>query len=290
MPPANRNVPWAKPVDAEARTKVLLALRDSAKSNRQAMDALEREALTGEMHAQFYYATLFDPRFKLSTIVQPDVAKAVDWYSRSASQGDDDSNGNLALTYARATHVRQDFIRACSYARKLTPNVFADALILKGDCYAHGLGGTPVNLDEAAAAYEAASNKGSIRAGAALGYFYENGLGSKPQNYEMALKLYRTAADKSDSRGLHNLGWAYDCGLLGLQRDGGEAARLVIHALENKFDVTVQSLTTRSELWSADFWQNLQRRLEEKALDSAAIDGRPNAATLEAVRRLGGRS
>jgi TPR repeat protein len=283
-------VPWAKPVDSEARGKALLALRDSAKSNQQAMNALEREALTGETRAQFFYGTLFDPFYKLSTIVQPDVGKAVDWYSKAASQGDEWSIGNLALTYWRGTAVRQDFTRACTYARRLTPIVFADALFIKGDCYARGLGGTPVDLDQAAASYEAASNKGQIRAGAALGYFYENGVGGKPRNYEMALKLYRTAADKNDSLGLHNLGWAYNSGLLGLQRDGAEAARLITHALENKYDVTVQSLTTRSDLWTPDFWQNLQRRLEEKGLYSGAIDGRPNSATLDAVRRLAGRS
>jgi len=290
MPASNRTVPWAKPVDPAARNKALLALRDSAKSNAQAMAALEREALTGDMHAQFFYATLFDPFYKLSSIVQPDIAKTVDWYSKAANQGDEWSIGNLALIYWRGTNVRQDFTRACNYARRLTPNVFADGLFIKGDCYARGLGGTPVDLDQAAAAYEAASNKGQIRAGAALGYFYENGVGGKPRNYEMALKLYRTAADKNDSLGLHNLGWAYNSGLLGLQRDGDEAARLIMHALENKYDVTVQSLTTRADLWSADFWQNLQRRLEEKGLYSGVIDGRPNAATLDAIRKLAGTS
>jgi len=290
MPASNRNVPWAKPVDTDARNKALLALRDSAKSNRQAMDALEREALTGDMRAQFLYATLFDPYYKLSTIVQPDIGKTVDWYSKGASQGDEWSIGNLALTYWRGVNVRQDFTRACNYARRVTPNVFADALFIKGDCYARGLGGTPVDMDQAVAAYEAASNKGQVRAGAALGYFYENGVGGKPRDHEMALKLYRNAADKNDSLGLHNLGWAYNSGLLGLQRDGSEAARLIIHALENKYDVTVQSLTTRSDLWTPDFWQNLQRRLEEKGLYSEAIDGRPNAATLDAVRRLAARS
>lgn len=290
VPASNRNVPWAKPVDTDARNKALFALRDSAKTSRQAMDALEREALTGDMFAQFYYATLFDPFFKLSTIVQPDIAKTVDWYSKSASQGDQGAIGNLAMTYARGVHVRQDLTRACTYARRLTPVVFADALSLKADCYARGLGGTPIDMDQAAAAYEAASNKGSIHAGAALGYFYENGVGGKPRDYEMALKLYRNAADKGDSLGLHNLGWAYNSGALGLQRDGSEAARLIVHALENKYDVTVQSLTTRSELWSADFWQNLQRRLEERGLYSQPVDGRPNAATLDAVRRLAARS
>jgi TPR repeat protein len=289
MPASVRNVPWAKPVDAEARNKTLAALRDTAKSSRQAMDALEREALAGEMHAQFFYATLFDPDLKLSTIVQPDVSKAVDWYAKAATQGEEISIGNLALTFARGLYVRQDYTRACFHARKLSPNASANALNVKGDCYARGLGGTPADLDQAASAYEGASNKGNIRAAAALGYFYENGVGGKPRNYEMALKLYRAAADKNDSLGLHNLGWAYNSGLLGLQRDGGEAARLIVRALENKYDVTVQSLTTRSDLWTGDFWQSLQRRLGEKGLYSAAIDGRPNSATLDAVRRLAGR-
>ena len=290
MPPSNRNVPWAKPVDANVRYNALRTLRDSAKSDRQAMETLERDAVAGEMNAQFFYATLFDPDLKLSTIVQPDVTKAVDWYGKAASQGDEYSIGNLALTYARGLYMRQDYTRSCFYARKLANSIaFANALNLKGECYSRGLGGTPVDLDQAAAAYESAATKGHLRATAALGYFYENGLGGKPRNYEMALKYYRFAADKGDSLGLHNLGAAYNSGMLGLQRDGSEAARLILHALENKYDVTVQSLTTRPDLWSADFWQNLQRRLGEKGFYSGVIDGRANAATLDAVKRLGGR-
>jgi TPR repeat protein len=126
-----------------------------------------------------------------------------------------------------------------------------------------------------------------VRSGAALGYFYENGLGGRPKSSETALKYYRGAADKGDSLGLHNLGAAYNSGILGLQRDGSEAARLILRALENKYDVTVQSLTNRPDVWSSEFWQNLQRRLAEKGLYSGTIDGRANAATLDAVRRLG---
>jgi hypothetical protein len=48
----------------------------------------------------------------------------------------------------------------------------------------------------------------------------------------------------------------------------------------------VQSLTTRPDYWSSDFWANLQRRLAEKGFYSGTIDGRPNAATLDAVKRL----
>jgi TPR repeat protein len=222
----------------------------------------------------------------MSTIVQPDMGKAVDWYGRAAAQGDEWSLSNLAVTYFAGTHVRQDYTRACFYARKIAANAFPGGLRVKGDCYARGLGGTPADLGQAVTAYEAAYNKGNIRAGAALGYFYENGLGGKPRNAEMALKFYRAAADKGDALGLHNLGAAYNSGMLGLQRDGDEAARLIVRALEVKYDVTLQSLTNHPEVWTSDFWQNLQRRLAEKGLYSGSIDGRANSATLDAVKRL----
>lgn len=72
-----------------------------------------------------------------------------------------------------------------------------------------------------------------------------------------------------------------------VRRDGAEAARLITLALEAKYDVTLQSLTSRPENWTADFWQNLQRRMAERGYYSGIADGRPNAATLDAVRRFG---
>jgi TPR repeat protein len=290
MPSTGRNAQWAKPVDPAQRVTQLAALRDAAKTNRPAMDTLERDALGGEAVAEFFYGTLFDPDFKLSTIVQPDFSRAIDWYGKAANQGHETALNNLANAYYRGVYTRVDYTRACFYARKLSSNAFHSGLQVKGDCYARGLGGTPVDMAQAANAYEASSTKGNARAEAALGYFYENGLGGKERNSETALKHYRAAADKNDALGLHNLGSAYNAGLLGLQRDGPEAARLIVKALEAKYDVTVQSLTTRPDFWSADFWQNLQRRLEEKGLYSGAVDGRANPATLDAVRRLGSRT
>lgn len=287
-PVSIRNVRWATPVDPAVRDRQFAALRNSAKSDRAAMERLEREARSGDMAAEFYYATLLDPDLKLSTIVQPDTAQAIDWYARSAAQGNEFALGNLAIMYTDGRFVRFDFTRGCFYARKLSNNAFAGALRVKADCYARGLGGTPVDLAQAALAYDSAARKGNVRAEATLGYFYENGLGGKPRDFAMALKLYRAAADRGDSLGLHNLGFAYNAGTLGLQRDGSESARLIFRALQNKFEVTLQSLTGRSQLWSPDFWQSLQRRLEEAGLYTGPIDGRPNSATLEAVRRLCG--
>ncbi|MET0542701.1 MAG: SEL1-like repeat protein [Variovorax sp.] len=280
---------WAKPMDQAARVQQLATLRDNAKSSQQAMDALERAASGGEAMAQFYYATLFDPNFKLSTIVAPDENKAIGWYQRSATQGNQLSIGNLALGYYFGQLGRKDNTRACYYARTITKDAGANALRVKGDCYAQGLGGTQVDMTAAAAAYELSSTGGNSHATAALGYFYENGVGGRPKSPETALKYYRFAADKGDALGLHNLGYAYNAGLLGLQRDANESSRLIMQALDGKYEVTVQSLTNRPEYWTGEFWQSLQRRLAERGLYSGPADGRPNSATLDAVRRLGRR-
>jgi TPR repeat protein len=286
-PPAVKNIPWAKPADNAAREQHFMALRDKAKSDRQAMEQLEREAKTGDMSAQFYYATLLDPDLKLSTIVAADFPQSLDWYSRSAAQGYTASIGNMALIYSDGIYTRIDFTRACFYARKLENNAYANSVRIKADCYARGLGGTTADLTMAAAAYEAASNNGNMRSTAALGYFYENGVGGKARDPAMAVKLYRAAADKGDSLGLHNLGFAYNAGTI-VQRDSSEAARLIYRALQNKYDLTYQSLAQRPQLWTADFWQSLQHRLAEGGVYSGPVDGRPNPATLEAVRRLAG--
>jgi hypothetical protein len=288
--PSPKSAKWATPVDGAARSAKLTSLRDSAKSSQSAMDELREDALGGESLAQFFYATLFDPDFKLSTIVKPDAGQAVDWYSRAANQGDVTSSSNLSLIYSRGIQTRLDYTRACYYARKLGNNAPGAGLNVKGDCLARGLGGTTVDMVQAAATYELALNKGNTRAGAALGYFYENGLGGKAKSNETALKYYRAAADKGDSLGLHNLGSAYNSGLLGLQRDAAEAAQLIFRALETKYDVTLQSLTNHPEIWTSEFWQNLQQRLTEKGVYSGPIDGRANSATLDAVRRLGSRN
>jgi TPR repeat protein len=280
---------WGKPMDQAARSQQLQTMRNNGKTNQPAMDALERAASGGEPVAQFYYATLFDPDLKLSSIVAPDANKAVGWYQRAAAQGDQASMSNLALGYYFGNIGRTDNTRACYYARSLNADAFANALRVKGDCYAQGLGGLQVDLPTAAIAYDLAAKGNDAHAFAALGYFYENGLAGRPKSPETALKYYRFAADKGDTLGLHNLGYAYNAGQLGLQRDANESSRLIMQALEGKYEVTVASLTNRPEYWTAEFWQSLQRRLAERGYYSGAADGRANSATLDAVRRLGRR-
>ncbi len=163
MPSAGKDHAWARPVDPVARANALYALREAAKASQPAMNTLERDALGGEMLAQFYFATLYDPDLKLSTIATPDINKALEWYIKAAAQGYQLALSNLALLYSRGTFTRLDYTRACYYALKLDGSAPGNGLLVKGDCYARGLGGTRADQALADAAYQAATAKGAVR-------------------------------------------------------------------------------------------------------------------------------
>ena len=91
------------------------------------------------------------------------------------------------------------------------------------------------------------------------------------------MKYYRFAADKGDTLGLHNLGYAYNAGLLGLQRDANELARLVLQALEGKYEVTVQSLTNRPESGRP----NSGRACSAGSPNAVIIPDKPTAGSLQ---------
>jgi TPR repeat protein len=162
-PPGNTAAEWAKPVDPATRFQQMVALRESAKSNRQAMDTLEREARGGDMNAEFLFATLYDPGLKISTIVPPDIEKAAAWYNRAAAQGHQFALNNLALFYYSGTFTRLDYTRACYYALRLDSSAPGNGLLVKGDCYARGLGGTKVDQAQAESAYRTAQANGATR-------------------------------------------------------------------------------------------------------------------------------
>lgn len=266
----------------------MIALRNQAITNRDAMSKLERIAGSGDALANFYLGTLYDPALNMSKLVSPDIARSIQYYEVSAQGGNGDAQNNLVNFYSDARFGRKDAAKACQWAAKDVANASAYVLLVLGDCYANGLGNTKTDLAAAASKYEAASRKGNMRATAVLGYYYEAGQGNLPKNPETALKLYKQAADKGDALGLHNLGASYDRGMASLPRNPQEAARLLALALDQKYAFTVNMLTTRPQVFSQQTWQELQRQLATRKLYSGPFDGIPNPATLDAVRKLGG--
>jgi hypothetical protein len=162
-PSTTRSAQWGVPVDSNTRSQQLATLRDTAKSDQQAMDRLEAAARGGEMSAQFYLGTLYDPDLKLSKVVAPSFDQSADWYAKAASQGHQIALNNLALDYSSGKYTRVDYTRACYYALKMLPSAPGNGLNVKGDCYARGLGGTRPDPVQAEAAYKAATANGATR-------------------------------------------------------------------------------------------------------------------------------
>jgi hypothetical protein len=67
----NRTAQWAVPLDCRGALSAIARASRSREIGQKAMDTLERDARGGEMNAQFFLATLYDPDLKLSTVVQP---------------------------------------------------------------------------------------------------------------------------------------------------------------------------------------------------------------------------
>jgi len=286
--PSASGVPWGKPVDPAEHQKEMLALRNQAINNRDAMLKLERIGAGGDTLANFYLGTLYDPSLNMSKLVSPDIARSILYYEASAQGGDADAQNNLVNFYSAARFGRLDAAKACQWAAKDIANPSAYVLLVLGDCLANGSGNTKIDIPAAVSKYDAASKKGNLRATAILGYYYESGQGNLPKNPETAVKLYKQAADKGDALGMHNLGASYDRGIGSLPRDSREAARLLALALDQKYAFTVNTLTTRPQVFSAQTWQELQRQLGTRNLYSGPFDGIPNPATLDAIRKLGG--
>jgi hypothetical protein len=66
-----------------------------------------------------------------------------------------------------------------------------------------------------------------------------------------------------------------------------EAARLVALTLDSKFDIAINILTTRSNAFTPQFWQELQRQLVRRRVYNGPIDGIPNPVLMDAIKHMG---
>jgi TPR repeat protein len=294
--PRSPSVPWGKPsVPSPAQEQELISLRDHANTSRDAMTKLEGMAATGDPLANFYMGTLYDPVFKLSKIVSPDVDKSISYYQVAANGGINLAHENLMNFYFLQKYGRADWVKGCNVANN--PVVLSSRFVerYRGYCYAGGWGTTKPDLVKAVAAFRVGAEKGDARSQAELGAYYTTGEGNLPRDYEMAVRLYKQSADQNDPLGIYNLGSCYDFGCGPLQKNPAEAVRLITLALDSKydvvmdrkFDVAINVLTTKPDVFSPQFWQELQRQLAQRNVYSGPLDGTPNPTLMSAIKRMG---
>ena len=155
---------------------------------------------------------------------QPDWTTAAKWFRKSADQGFDLAQANLAGMYRRGQGVPKDYAKAAEWYRKAAVQGHAEAQYALGSMYAKGQG-VKKDPDEAARWMRLVADKGFDRAQYVLANMYARGQGVKKDPGEAA-RLMRLAADKGYDRAQYALGSMYAKGK-GVKKDPGEAAKWV---------------------------------------------------------------
>ena len=126
--------------------------------------------------------------------VTKDDAEAVKWYRKSAEQGNVVGQRNLGVVYENGYGVTKDYDEALKWYRKAVEQGDADAQIGLGNMYFNGYG-VEANLDEAVSLFLKAAEQGHIMGQYNLGLMYESGFGVPRDRFE-AIKWYTKASEQ----------------------------------------------------------------------------------------------
>lgn len=117
--------------------------------------------------------------------VPRDYAEALRWYSKSANLGHAAAQTNLGFMYAKGWGVTQDYTEALTWYRQAAKQNYAPAQAGIGFLYAKGEG-VPQDYNEATTWFQRAAEQGYAPAQGILGLFYDHGIGGLPLDYQEA--------------------------------------------------------------------------------------------------------
>ena len=160
---------------------------------------------------------------------EKNYTEAVEWYRKSAEQGDAGGQVNLGYMYRNGFGVTKDYAEAVKWYRKAAEQGDAGGQVNSGYMYRNGYG---VTKDDAEAVkwYRKSAEQGHSVGQRNLGVVYQNGYGVT-QDYAEAVKWYSKSAEQGDADGQVGLGNMYFSGY-GIDQDYHEAFNLYKKATE----------------------------------------------------------
>ena len=134
--------------------------RIQEEEQRQDREQLLKEAEQGTAEAQLQAGYGYETGIRG---LQQDYAKAFEWYSKSAEQGNEQAQNRLGFYYAHGKGVKKNFVKAAEWYEKAALQGSADAQWRLGKCFDEGNG---VAQDKAKAAewYRKAAEQGDVAA------------------------------------------------------------------------------------------------------------------------------
>ncbi len=152
--------------------------------------------------------------------VDKDYGKAAEWYRKSAEQGNSKAQWRLGVCYYNGLGVDKDYGKAAEWYRKSAEQGDSKAQWRLGVCYAFGRG-VDEDYGKAVEWFKKAAEQGDSGGQWRLGYFYEFGKGVD-KDYGKAVEWYTKSAEQGDSDGQWRLGYCYEFGQ-GVDKDYGKA-------------------------------------------------------------------
>ena len=152
--------------------------------------------------------------------VEQDYAKAVEFYTKAAAQGDASAQNNLGIMYENGQGVEQDYDKAVELYTKAAEQGYAYARYNLGIMYDNGRG-VEQDYSQAIEFYSKAAEQELAAAQYNLGYMHANGRGVE-QDYTKAVEFYTKAAEQGHDVAQYNLGNMYYNGQ-GVEQDYAKA-------------------------------------------------------------------
>ena len=188
--------------------------------------------------------------------VEQDCTKALEWYTKSAEQGDSDAQWLLGDMYEYDRGIEQDYNEALEWYTKSAKQGNSTGQWRLGNMYEYGKG-VEQDYTKAFEWYTKSAEQDDSVGQWSLGCLYELGQGTI-QNCVKAVELYSMSADQGDSQGQYNLARVLYFGI-GIEKSREKAIKLlrlseaqddnlapwllgIIYQLENDYDKSLEYL------------------------------------------------
>ena len=173
----------------------------------------------GDVVAQTYLGLIYVEGYG----VEPDINKAVEWYSKAAQQGQPDAQYALGLiAHIGRGGFNRNFDTAVKWYELAAQSSHPEALFQLGTLYTDGFG-VGRDFKKASQYFEQAGELGHADAQYNLGVFYMTGVGVA-QDPMQALKWFGRAGMKGHPDAQYNMGILYGGGM-GIEENPAEAAK-----------------------------------------------------------------
>jgi TPR repeat protein len=245
-----------------------------------ALDWLAKGAAAGDVDAMFNIGDTLASGLR----TKKDLAKAIGHLREAALGGHQPAAARLSDKLAELNSTHENAARQAGVLRKLADLGNGAAMRVLGRWYAAGYG-FPKNKSEARRWYRRAGELGEADAFADVGWMYFQGDGVPEDNAE-AVRYFRMAIAIGSLEALRLLAWHFDNGVGVERRDPDAAAELYFQAFASGDGSALRLMSSSVPKMSSDCRIGMQRRLQEAGFYTGAVDGRPNDATLAALKAL----